>query len=398
MISGESEVTAGMNHIVSSYLTWRYIVTLSLLVGSIPLMGDAETASAIPQASTYGSGGSSAELRGRVTDAQTGEPLAAANVFISNTTRGTTSDSTGRYSLRVPPGSHDLVATIVGYETKMIAVTVAAEDQVLRHDFELIPVVYELDELRVTDREDELWQERFERFRREFLGSSPNARKSHIENPYIIDLEVNERGTLTASADQPITIVNRALGYRVLFQLELFAHNERLGIFRYRGWSSYRPLEPESAAQAEQWRRNRAHTYSGSLQHFLRALAAGKTREEGFYVKPFGARKHPLGFRAIETEKIVRSSTESYLYRLSFEGDLQVIYAGSSPSPGLTFRNSADRGGDEVSWLELKTPSVRVHKLGYLYRPLALRRGGAMLEERMADALPRDYRPVRDSE
>lgn len=227
-------------HIIPSQGARLFAAVVLLVVVILPGAGGTSSVAAA-QVSTNGSGERSVQLTGRVTDARAGAPLAAVNVFISNTTRGTTTDSTGHYSLRVPPGSYDLVATIVGYETKTAAVTAGPENQVLRRDFELTPTIYELSELRVEDTEDRRWQERFERFREEFLGRSSNVRRTRIENPYVIDFEVDHRGTLTASADRPLTIINGALGYRILFQLEQFAHNERLDIFRYRGWSSYQP-------------------------------------------------------------------------------------------------------------------------------------------------------------
>ncbi len=43
-------------------------------------------------------------LQGRVVDAETGEPLAGAHVFLAGSTRGTTTDRDGRYRLaHCPP-------------------------------------------------------------------------------------------------------------------------------------------------------------------------------------------------------------------------------------------------------------------------------------------------------
>jgi len=54
-------------------------------------------------------------VEGRVVDAQTGNPLAGANVRILGTQRGTTTDSEGRFTIRVRVGTVPLRASFVGY-------------------------------------------------------------------------------------------------------------------------------------------------------------------------------------------------------------------------------------------------------------------------------------------
>ena len=57
-------------------------------------------------------------LRGRITDADTGQPLAGATVLLSPLGMGTVSDSLGYYRIeRVPPGRYEATARYVGYET-----------------------------------------------------------------------------------------------------------------------------------------------------------------------------------------------------------------------------------------------------------------------------------------
>ena len=65
---------------------------------------------------------------GKLTDKEyNNEPLAFANVLIKGTTKGTTSDFDGLYSIEnMEPGNHVLVFSFVGYETQEIPVTVVA--------------------------------------------------------------------------------------------------------------------------------------------------------------------------------------------------------------------------------------------------------------------------------
>jgi len=58
------------------------------------------------------------KLTGVVTDAQTGEPLATAQVYIPELERGVLTEENGRYFLvNVPPGTYTVVAELIGYAT-----------------------------------------------------------------------------------------------------------------------------------------------------------------------------------------------------------------------------------------------------------------------------------------
>ena len=91
-----------------------------------------------------------ASLHGYVRDATTGETLLQANVVIEGTTRGTATNNSGYYTLRsLPPGTHTVVFSYVGFQRKTTTVRLAAgEDR--RLDAELDPVELEGDEVVVT--------------------------------------------------------------------------------------------------------------------------------------------------------------------------------------------------------------------------------------------------------
>ena len=51
-------------------------------------------------------------IYGRVTDRSTGEAVEFVNVFLANTTRGASTEQSGRYIITgIPPGSYELVAS-----------------------------------------------------------------------------------------------------------------------------------------------------------------------------------------------------------------------------------------------------------------------------------------------
>ena len=59
-------------------------------------------------------GSKAADIRGYVVDAETGEALAASNVFVKGTTAGTTADVRGYFEINVADGT-ELTAAYVGY-------------------------------------------------------------------------------------------------------------------------------------------------------------------------------------------------------------------------------------------------------------------------------------------
>lgn len=61
-------------------------------------------------------------VKGKVVDTEKGEPIPGASVVLKGTTKGTTTDANGAYSLAVPNGNAVLVFSFVGYERQEITV------------------------------------------------------------------------------------------------------------------------------------------------------------------------------------------------------------------------------------------------------------------------------------
>lgn len=70
------------------------------------------------------------KISGLITDDK-GNPLPYASVSVKGTTKGTTSNSTGRYSINLSPGKYTLVCQYVGYGKSEKVITVTAEDEVV---------------------------------------------------------------------------------------------------------------------------------------------------------------------------------------------------------------------------------------------------------------------------
>ncbi len=64
------------------------------------------------------SGATTGKIAGRVTNAETGEPIAGVNVIIVNEQIGAACDANGRFIIiNVPPGKYDIRAQLMGYQS-----------------------------------------------------------------------------------------------------------------------------------------------------------------------------------------------------------------------------------------------------------------------------------------
>jgi TonB-linked SusC/RagA family outer membrane protein len=85
------------------------------------------------------------DVRGRVTDGDTGETIPGVNVVVRQTTIGTVTDINGRYTLTIPDDAQVLVFSFVGYETQEVAIAGRTEINVAMR-----PSIAQLDEMVVV--------------------------------------------------------------------------------------------------------------------------------------------------------------------------------------------------------------------------------------------------------
>ncbi len=90
-----------------------------------------------------------AHVKGHVTDAKIGNVLPGANIALTNSSKGTSTDTSGSYTLKnVKPGSYKLLSTYLGYE-KFEKNIILRPGETLTIDIKLKPKTYKLNELVV---------------------------------------------------------------------------------------------------------------------------------------------------------------------------------------------------------------------------------------------------------
>ncbi len=218
-------------------------------------------------------------VHGIVTDTEDGASLPGAHVYLGNTTIGDITDPNGYFSIDdIQPGMYKLIVTMIGYKPHQETVEILP-DKPLDLALKMGRDVYQVGEITVTDEKPKSWKKDLNRFERMFLGITDFRRGCEIENPFILTFGY-PTDRFTASASEPITIINKALGYKVTYHLSEFTADGTN--FRFSGQPVFEELEPQSDREAKRWAKRREAAYEGSFQHFLRSLAAGTSHEEGF--------------------------------------------------------------------------------------------------------------------
>ena len=346
-----------------------------------------------------------AVLTGTVTDAD-GQPLPGANVFITQSQRGTISNAEGQFRLaNVPLGAYRLVASIIGYETKSEDLVLRESGEVRTVNFRLKEDEFELGEVTVESTQDAKWQERYKRFERRFVGETENAAETEILNPYVLDFE-EKRGTLSARAAEPLIIENRALGYRVRYALTAFEAQSNSNF--YDGEPLFEELEPADEVEWVRWQANRRKAYMGSPRHLIRSLIAGDTEEQGFKLFLLPA-QGPGGFGGIggggnrassrfpTTPSEILKADRGGDWKLTYYGILQTIYVGEPEEAAFLDRewSREQRAPSSVQTSEIRFPiaedTAKLDRFGQELDPRSIILSGYMAYERFADELPREY-------
>ena len=122
-------------------------------------------------------------VSGRVTDADTGDPLVGANVLVVGTNLGAATDVNGEYSISsVPAGDQRLNANYIGYASSSVNVNIAADGSTTA-DFTLSVAALNLNEVIVT-------------------GTGTAVEKSKVGNSVgIVDMDALEDAPISSFSD-----------------------------------------------------------------------------------------------------------------------------------------------------------------------------------------------------
>jgi hypothetical protein len=221
-------------------------------------------------------------LKGSVTDATTGKPVAGASVFLSNTSTGTTANSEGAFELSVPAGRYDLIASSIGYETFSLNINSSSLPPAM--SIRLHPKSKELETVVIRKMEKDGWERYGKFFLDNFIGTSAEGERTSLKNPKALRFyRDHKKGLLEAVATEPLVIENKALGYRIRYQLESFSFDYNSRYMEYTGFPLFEPMSG-GAGKERRWAEARKKVYYGSQLHFMRSVFRNRIQEEGFSV------------------------------------------------------------------------------------------------------------------
>ncbi len=225
----------------------------------------------------------SQQIRGKVIDSASQKPLAKASVFINSTSIGTTTNEKGEFSIgKSPSGKFDLVISFVGYQTLLTNISLPENNFLI---FNLKPKEDMLATVVVRSYEKNGWERWGFLFTNRFIGTTALSDDCKIINPKDIRFSYSENERiLRAYSVKPLTIINKALGYKIEYDLEEFYYDMNSDMLLYLGYPLFAQLNGSKSKQ-RRWQRQRQQTYQGSVLQFIRAVNQNKIEQAGFQIR-----------------------------------------------------------------------------------------------------------------
>ncbi|MCB0383070.1 MAG: carboxypeptidase-like regulatory domain-containing protein [Psychroserpens sp.] len=264
-------------------------------------------------------------IKGIVLDAQTNAPIETAAIYFNNTTIGTSTNDKGEFEIGLKEGvTSPLVISFLGYEKAII------ENYNPKQFYKIFlkESAESLDEVVISTNDGMPKKVKLQQFTEQFLGFSKFAKSCEILNKEALILRYDKKSKqLTASAIEPIVVVNNDLQYKVNFDIIDFVIDYKyVDVLRneyvvnsmfYSGTSFFDPIENRDVKQTK---KNRDIAYKGSALHFMRALSQKQLKEEKYAIYSNGFRVDPDKY--ISVEKVDSSQS----YNIKLRAPLSVLY------------------------------------------------------------------------
>ncbi len=354
------------------------------------------------------------QLKGSISDAATGAPLAFANVYLANTSIGVSSDQDGHFLLDgVPAGDQVLIFSYLGYQAFAKEVKVNEYSAKKNFTIQLQAAAFSLATVEVSAKSGKKRKRYLKKFTKAFLGETANAGACKITNPEVLQF-VEQDGKIIASAQELIELENRALGYHLRFYLEHFEWSGKE--VKYAGKPLFATLAANTEQEKAQWAKRRVKTYLGSSRHFFKALVKDKLEQEGFKIF-LAQQKNEQEFhhiRATNAKAILKAAPSGSDQILTIPSFLQVVYVhkklgvasstmgnnlkglGQAAEKDMIQQSQNDVGPRSTfpsSYLFSRKSSLRVQANGQLPQAKYLLIYGYWAKEGVADLLPFEYLP-----
>ena len=318
-----------------------------------------------------------AQIRGKVVDVN-GKPLVAANVYFDGTTIGTLTEKNGDFvidnSFRL---NTVLVVSFLGYQTQYLKSDSNKELRIV-----LKEVAESLNEV-IIKKDLFTRKQKMELFRDQFLGTTSFGKASKIENESdIYFMYEKDRRILKAFSQNPLIIVNSALGYKITYELlnfetkfwKLSISSRDVTQSFFSGLSRF-----EEKNVSSKMIKNREKCYIGSQLEFFRNLrneTLGKSNflvfEKSFQVNPKDSFivTDTLGLKRVAVLKQERG-----LHNKKFIAEFSLLHKKAGQSKII-----------------LQTKSFYIDQFGLNSNIEDISFSGKLSEQRVGNMLPANYK------
>lgn len=197
-------------------------------------------------------------ITGKVIDKNSKLPLPGASVFAQNTTFGVATDANGDFKLKLPNGGYEVVITFTGYETESIRISTAnAGDNNLL--IEVGTKERSMEEVSVvaTNEVKDGWQKYGSFFTENFIGKTQLSKQCFIKNPEVLKFFFSKkRNRLKVMANEPLIVINDALGYQIKFAIDSFTYEYANNVNQFVGYPLFEEMQGTVEKQTV-WQQNR---------------------------------------------------------------------------------------------------------------------------------------------
>ena len=318
-------------------------------------------------------------ISGKVIDAKTKEALPGVTIYLASTSIGTVANNDGSFLLNnIHLGKYNLTASMIGYQT--FSKPIVFDVNVLSNlTIYLEQKVEELKSVEVTAKRFNNHVD-FSEFKRLFLGQTQNASQCKIVN--IHDIFVYKKNTqLFAAAHKPIEVENKAMGYRIYYELKDFVIDYVENTAILGGIPRFENLTPKNKNQELRWLEERDRAYYGSELHFFRSLKKKELKKNHFTIYD----KNEI---EIPEQIMFRDGNDSTIF---YKGNLKVVFDGELPESQYPIRHHW-----QTSTFKFSGNPVTIYANGYYQdsRDVTLL-GYVGWANRIADMLPLEYQPTQ---
>jgi hypothetical protein len=331
----------------------------------------------VPTISSFAQQNVQISIKGKIVNKETALPIEYVNVFLDNTTIGTTTGKDGEFKINnAPSGVYDIVFSCMGFSTQKRHIEIY-EHITISYDISLVPKPLYYNQIDIIARAPEDWKDNLKIFTKMFLGESDNSDKTKILNARVLSFKEDKQSDLLkAYSDSVLKIENRSLGYMMEVVLDSLIYNKSNKSIKYVVHSRFHELVPTSKEDSIEWNEDRHKTFLNSPRYFFYQLINKKLFRNEFKLYTgliddlLNREGTPIDWQDLN----LTTDRDSTIYDFKFSGCLKI------------------RRKSQISILSFYKFHTELDKYGNFLKPFyTVEIYGYWGEQGIADSLPLNY-------